>query len=161
MKTGRYVFYYSQPSKGVRSPRRSLQTPVSEVTSKRQGLCDSRRRRHHCCRHHCCRHRGGNSQVARRESLLWRHRRDHKRSPGDTGQSFDPIREKYPGRGVRGRAFMNDGLGELVGCHFEFQRQNTEQRQQQQPQQLHHYLIHNSLWMLRDQNTGWKQKKAP
>lgn len=36
---------------------------------------------------------------ARPGSLLWRQRRDHERSPGDTGQGFDPIREKASGGG--------------------------------------------------------------
>lgn len=45
-------------------PRRSLQRPVSEVTSKRQGLGGSRRPRR----------RRGNSQVPQQGSLLWRQR---------------------------------------------------------------------------------------
>lgn len=87
------IFYYSQPSKGVRSPWWSLQRPVSEVTSKRQGLDGSCRRRH--CQ--------GNSQVARQGSLLWRHQWDREGSPGNTGQRFDPI------RGKSSRAVMSEG----------------------------------------------------
>ena len=84
------VFYYSQPSKGVRSPWWSLQRPVSGVTSKRQGLGDSRLLRR--CR--------GNSQVPRQGSLLWRHQWDQGRSLGNTGQSFDPIRGKSSREGL-------------------------------------------------------------
>lgn len=75
------IFYYSQCSKAVRAPRRSLQRLMSEVTSNRQGLGDSRRLRH--CR--------ANSLVHVQGSLLWRHRWDQKRSPSNTGQHFDPI----------------------------------------------------------------------
>lgn len=103
------TFYYSQPSKSVRYASPWLQRRVSEGTSNRRGLSDSRRTRH----------RRSNSQVPQQRSLLWRHRWDQERSAGNTGQSFDPIR----GISREGKAFMSEWRREIVGCHFVFQRQ--------------------------------------